>query len=83
MNIKNVLNFMLVKYETDDKVDDQILKQIEEVILEIKAAECMFNTVNDPKLIEAAIYRGEAAKRKYDYLLSLAKKKYKEEMVEL
>ena len=29
--------------------------------------------VNDSKLIEAAIYRQEAAKKRFDYLLSVAK----------
>lgn len=83
MNIRNILRVMLVRYETNDKVDDEIVKQIEDVISEIESAECMFNSVNDPKLIEAAIYRGEAAKKKYDYLISLAKKKYKEEALEV
>lgn len=83
MNINNILKVMLVKYATNDKVDDEIVKQIEDVILEIESAECMFNAVNDPKLIEAAIYRGEAAKKKYDYLISLAKKKYREEALEV
>ena len=36
----------------------------------------MFNSVNDPKLIEAAIYREEAAKKKVDYILSVAKEQY-------
>ena len=45
----------------------------------MEAAESMFNSVNDPKLIEAAIYREEAAKRKFDYLLSVAKEQYSRE----
>ena len=83
MNIKNILNFMLVKYNTNGKVDNEILKQIEDVMMEIESAECMFNSVSDPKLIEAAIYRSDAAKKRYDYLISLAKKKYKEQVLEV
>ena len=41
--------------------------------MEMEAAEAMFNNVNDSKLIEAAIYRQEAAKKRFDYLLSIAK----------
>ena len=52
-------------------------------MMEIESAECMFNSVSDPKLIEAAIYRSEAAKKRYDYLISLAKKKYKEQVLEV
>ena len=33
MNIKNILNFMLVKYNTNGKVDNEILKQIEDVMM--------------------------------------------------
>lgn len=73
MNIKNILSFILVKYSNDNKVSDNIIKEIQETIIEIEVAESMFNSVDDPKLIEAAIYREEAAKKKFDYLLSIAK----------
>ena len=48
----------------------------------MEAAESMFNSVNDPKLIEAAIYREEAAKKKFDYLLSIAKEQYSRQKIE-
>lgn len=73
MNIKNILSFILVKYNNDNKVSDNIIKDIQETIIEIEVAESMFNSVSDSKLIEAAIYREEAAKKKFDYLLSVAK----------
>ena len=44
-------------------------------MLEIEAAQSMFDYVSDPKLIEAAIYREDAAKKKFEYLISLAKEK--------
>ncbi len=48
----------------------------------MEVAESMFNSVDDPQLIEAAIYREEAAKRKFDYLLSVAKEQYLREKIE-
>ena len=69
MNIKNVLSLILVKYSNDNTISNKVLEEIQDSIIEMEAAESMFNSVNDPKLIEAAIYREEAAKRKFDYLL--------------
>ena len=82
MNIKNVLSLILVKYNNDDRISEKVLEEIQESIREMEAAESMFNSVNDPKLIEAAIYREEAAKKKFDYLLSVAKEQYSREKIE-
>ena len=82
MNIKNVLSLMLVKYSSDDSISDKILKEIQESIKEMQVAESMFNNVDDPNLIEAAIYREEAAKKKFDYLLSIAKEQYSRQKIE-
>ena len=82
MNIKNVLSLILVKYNNDDRISEKILEEIHESIREMEAAESMFNSVNDPKLIEAAIYREEAAKKKFDYLLSIAKEQYSRQKIE-
>ncbi|MCI9070233.1 DUF2508 family protein [Clostridium sp.] len=82
MNIKNILSMILVKYNNDDKISDKVLREIRESIKEMEVAESMFNSVDDPQLIEAAIYREEAAKRKFDYLLSVAKEQYLREKIE-
>ena len=82
MNIKNVLSLMLVKYSNDDSISDKVLKEIQESIKEMQVAESMFNSVDDPNLIEAAIYREEAAKKKFDYLLSVAKQQYSRQKIE-
>ena len=82
MNIKNVLSLILVKYNNDDIISEKVLEEIQESIREMEAAESMFNSVNDPKLIEAAIYREEAAKKKFDYLLSIAKEQYSRQKIE-
>lgn len=82
MNIKNILSMILVKYNNDDKISDKVVREIRESIKEMEVAESMFNSVDDPQLIEAAIYREEAAKRKFDYLLSVAKEQYLREKIE-
>lgn len=82
MNIKNVLSLILVKYNNDDRISEKVLEEIHESIREMEAAESMFNNVNDSKLIEAAIYREEAAKKKFDYLLSIAKEQYFSQKIE-
>ena len=82
MNIKNILSLILAKYNNDTRINDKVLEEIQESIKEIEAAESMFNNVEDPKLIEAAIYREEAAKKKFDYLLSVAKEQYSREKIE-
>ena len=68
-----MLSIILTRYNNENKVSIKILNEIQESIMEMEAAEAMFNNVNDSKLIEAAIYRQEAAKKRFDYLLSVAK----------
>ena len=82
MNIKNVLNLILEKYNNEDIISEKVIEEIQESIMEMKVAESMFNSVNDSKLIEAAIYREEAAKKKFDYLLSIAKEEYSRHKIE-
>ena len=81
MNIKNVLDLILMHYREDDSIYHKILKEMNEAVIELEAAESMFNFVNDP--IDAAIYREEAAKKKVDYILSIAKQKYSNEENEI
>lgn len=75
MNKKAILDFILLRYENDDKISKEIIEDIKATIMEMEIAQSMFNSVSDPKLVEAAIYREEAAKRKFEYLISLAKEK--------
>ena len=84
INIFNFyLNFILARYEYEDTLDDELLESIRETIEEMQIAQCMFNYVNDPKLIEAAIYREDAAKKKFEYLLSLAKEKQMNKKIDM
>lgn len=73
MNIKNILSILLTKYENDSTISKTILNDMRDAILEMNIAESIFNSVDDPNLIDVAIYREQAAKKKIDYLLSIAK----------
>lgn len=57
------------------KEDKQIIDSIEQAKAEMEVASCMFENVSDPKLIEVAIYSEEAAKKRYEYLLGIAKER--------
>lgn len=52
----------------------KLIRDIKSAILEIDKARNMFNNVDDADLIEIAIYAEDMAKKRYAYLLSLAKK---------
>ena len=75
MDKKNILQLLLIKYRNKHTVDKDIIKELEDTIKEIEVAQAMFDTVSNSKLLEVAIYKEEAAKRKYEYLLALAKEK--------
>ncbi|MBC5631048.1 DUF2508 family protein [Clostridium sp. NSJ-6] len=80
MNKKNILDFLLVRYEKEERISKEILTELRETINEMEAAESLFNITNDPQLIEAAIYKEEAARQRFDYLFKIAKKEYIDSM---
>jgi Protein of unknown function (DUF2508). len=49
------------------------MEDMEIAKMEISVARSMFNNVNDDKLIEVAIYSENVARKRYDYLLSIAR----------
>lgn len=53
--------------------DDKMLDTIRQAHDEWKNAEAYFQSVTDPDLIDYAIYRVEAAKTRYTYLMKLAR----------
>ena len=59
----------------DDIEREKIIKEIKVAQLEIKTAESFFHFVNDPELIDVAIYELEAKKSRYSYLIRMAKEK--------
>lgn len=65
-----------VTNKTDKNEEDiELLQAIADTIKEIEAARSLFDNVQDSKLIDIAIFSEDVAKRRYDYLISLAKKK--------
>ena len=58
-----------------NKEDIELLQAIHDAIKEIEAARSLFNNVQDSKLIDIAIFSEDVAKKRYDYLISLAKQK--------
>ena len=80
MNKKNILDFLLVRYEKEERISKEILTELRETINEMEAAESLFNITNDPQLIEAAIYKEEAARQRFHYLFKIAKKEYIDSM---
>lgn len=53
-------------------------EDVKRAYAELKAAENYFDNVEDPDLIDFAVYDLEAAKKKYAYMLKKARKEYKQ-----
>jgi hypothetical protein len=53
-------------------------EDVKRAYAEMKAAENYFDNVDDPDLIDFAIYELEAAKKKYSYMLKKARQEYKQ-----
>ncbi len=63
-------------HDREDMVDEgaHFVDMVQKAHEEWKDAEKFFNHVSDPDLVDHAIYRLEAAKSRYTYLLKQAKK---------
>lgn len=53
-------------------------EDVKRAYTELKAAENYFDNVDDPDLIDFAVFDLEAAKKKYAYMLKKARKEYKQ-----
>ena len=69
-------------FKNNKSIDDaknseekQLLEAIEEARYALESARSLFDNVQESILIELAIYKEEAAKRRYEDLISLAKKR--------
>lgn len=51
-------------------------EDVKQAYADLKAAENYFDNVDDPDLIDFAIYDIEAAKKKYAYMLKKARQEY-------
>lgn len=75
--MKNYLLAFLGGYNTDEQQDNgdrELLGAVHAARQEWYAAQSYFENVSDPELVDYAIYKIEAAKRKYMYLLKEARK---------
>ncbi len=61
-----------VEYSKEHKL---LLKAIEQAVEDLKCARCLFENVDDPRLVDFAIFKEEAAKARYGYLIFQAKQK--------
>lgn len=73
MNKNNVLKLVVNKIDLQ-KGKEELIRDIEKAIIEMEIARAYFESVSDSKLIDYAIYMEEAAKARYAYLLSEAKR---------
>lgn len=74
MNKKNIVEYLMNKADAPDMYA-KLLEDMEIAKMEINVARSMFNNVNDEKLIEVAIYSENVARKRYDYLLSIARER--------
>lgn len=72
MNKKNIVRHLMDKTDNQD-LYIKLIEDMEVAKMEIDAARSMFNNVNDDILIEVAIYSENVARKRYDYLLSIAR----------
>lgn len=74
MDKKKIFEYILDKADELD-INQQLIEDMEIAKMEIDVARSMFNNVNDSALIEVAIYSEDVARKRYDYLLSIAREK--------
>jgi len=72
VNRKKILGYL---YNSTNSYElyEKLLDEMEEAKKEISAARSMFDNVSDATLIEVAIYSENVARKRYDYLLSIAR----------
>jgi hypothetical protein len=74
MNKKNIVEYVRGMI-SNNKTDDELIIEIEYALIEIETARNIFNNVEDPRLIEVAIYLETVAMKRFDHLLSVAREK--------
>lgn len=75
MNKSNIVKYLISKADNNDDTYVKLLEDMEVAKMEIRVAHSMFNNVSDDKLIEVAIYSENVARKRYEYLLSIAREK--------
>lgn len=79
MDKKAILDLLMQNAEKNkmkhSEDDLELLSAIKETITEMEVARSLFNSVSDPQLIELAIHAEDVAKTRYDYLITMAKRR--------
>lgn len=73
MNRNSIVNYFLKVTDSNTTKENYLIEAIEEAKLDMEAARSVFDNVSDFHLVELAIYSEEVAKKRYDYLIALAK----------
>lgn len=73
MDRKRIVSYLIKKSKYTEE-QKRLLNAVDKAREELNIARQYFNIVNDPRLVDYAIYMEEAAKSKYMYLLNEAKK---------
>lgn len=74
MNKNNIIEY-ITKVAEQREDNEQLLKEIEDTKLEMEAARSFFENASDSNLVDVAIYTEAVAKKRYDYLITEAKRK--------
>lgn len=74
MNKKNIMHYLIGTKEESTE-NSEIILAIEDAKSELEAARSTFDNVQDPRLVELAIFAEEVALRRYSYLLDVAKER--------
>jgi Protein of unknown function (DUF2508) len=74
---KKAIQSEVKKQKKEEYTEDdlQLIDSINETVRELEVARSLFDTVSDPQLIELAIHAEDVARSRFDYLISIAKKK--------
>ncbi|WP_291651532.1 DUF2508 family protein [Clostridium sp.] len=79
MDKRTILDLLMQNIEgnrIDYSEDDlDLLSAIKDAVTEMEVARSLFNSVSDPQLIELAIHAEDVAKTRYDYLITMAKRR--------
>ncbi len=75
--INEMIGYLLnnLKHPKENDETEDLLKMISIAKQELLDAQCYFDSVDVPELVDHAIYKIEAANSQYVYLLKLAKNK--------
>ncbi|NLZ49695.1 MAG: YaaL family protein [Clostridiales bacterium] len=74
MDKQKIIEYIFNNAQKEDN-EEEIITAIEDAVNQIELARNFFENVSEPKLVDYAIYLEEAAKARYEFLLSEAKRR--------